>query len=233
METEHTVKSFDEELDRIDDLILEMGGLVETQLSQAAAALARRDTDLAARIITGDQRVDELERAIDTQAIRVIALRQPVAEDLRRVVSSFKIASNLERIGDLAVHIVERVPEVSSEFIRQFDFQKMGAIAKEMVQKSIQAFVNRDRELAEEVCDMDEELDAMHRAVFKKVSTEIRQADVNQTTQYIVSMSVSRYIERIGDHATRIAREVIYLVTGEIVRHSEGSFEKLIESLKD
>ncbi len=196
-------------------------------------ALMKCDNMGCSQIKLADGEIDASEVRLEEQCLIFLALQQPVAKDLRAIITILKINNDLERIGDLAVHIVERVPEVSSEFIRQFDFQKMGAIAKEMVQKSIQAFVNRDRELAEEVCDMDEELDAMHRAVFKKVSTEIRQADVNQTTQYIVSMSVSRYIERIGDHATRIAREVIYLVTGEIVRHSEGSFEKLIESLKD
>ncbi len=201
--------------------------------SLAMDALHDCDNLSCAQIKLADGEIDASEVRLEEQCLIFLALQQPVAKDLRVIITILKINNDLERIGDLAVHVVERIPEVNSDFVAQFDFQKMGAIAKEMVQKSIQAFVNRDRELAEEVVEMDEELDAMHRGVFKKVSTGIRSADVNETTQFIVSLSISRYIERIGDHATRIAREVLYMITGAIVRHSEGSFEKLIESLKD
>lgn len=207
-----------------DKVLKNFTGAMETLLS--AEDRIGEDIKLA------DGEIDASEVRLEEQCLVFLALQQPVARDLRTIITILKINTDLERIGDLAVHIFERVPEVNHVFLRDFRFEKMGGMAKEMVQKSIQAFVNQDRQLAEEVCEMDEELDTMHRAVFKKVSAEIRDADTD-TNQYIVAMSISRYIERIGDHATRIAREVLYLVTGEIVRHTEGSFEKLIQSLKD
>ncbi len=207
-----------------DKVLKNFTGAMETLLS--AEDRIGEDIKLA------DGEIDASEVRLEEQCLVFLALQQPVARDLRTIITILKINTDLERIGDLAVHIFERVPEVSHVFLRDFRFERMGGMAKEMVQKSIQAFVNQDRQLAEEVCEMDEELDTMHRAVFKKVSVEIRDAGTD-TNQYIVAMSISRYIERIGDHATRIAREVLYLVTGEIVRHTEGSFEKLIQSLKD
>ena len=207
-----------------DKVLKNFTGAMETLLN--AEGRIGEDIKLA------DGEIDASEVRLEEQCLVFLALQQPVARDLRTIITILKINTDLERIGDLAVHIFERVPEVSHEFLQDFRFERMGGIAKEMVQKSIQAFVNQNRQLAEEVCEMDEELDTMHRAVFKKVSAEIRDAGTD-TNQYIVAMSISRYIERIGDHATRIAREVLYLVTGEIVRHTEGSFEKLIQSLKD
>lgn len=200
--------------------------------SGAMDALMSSDKTVGEEIRLADGEIDASEVRLEEQCLVFLALQQPVAKDLRTIITILKINTDLERIGDLAVHISERIPEVHPDFLDNFRFEKMGLLAKEMVQKSIQAFVNKDRQLAEEVCDMDEELDAMHRAVFKKVSSEIRDADAD-ATQYIVAMSISRYIERIGDHATRIAREVLYLITGDIIRHTEGSFEKLIQSLKD
>ena len=195
-------------------------------------ALLSTDMKGSRDIKIADGEIDASEVRLEEQCLVFLALQQPVARDLRTIITILKINTDLERIGDLAVHIFERMPEIDQALLRDFHFEKMGMLAREMVQKSIQAFVNKDRRMAEEVCDKDEELDAMHRAVFKKVSAEIRHAEAD-ATQYIVAMSISRYIERIGDHATRIAREVLYLVTGEIVRHTDGSFEKLIQSLKD
>ncbi|MBC8524865.1 MAG: phosphate signaling complex protein PhoU [Chlorobium phaeobacteroides] len=179
-----------------------------------------------------EDEIDASEVRLEESCLVFLALNQPVARDLRSIITILKINTDLERVGDLSVHICERIAEVDQDFLRDFHFEKMGYVAKDMVQKSIQAFVNNDRKLAEEVCDMDEELDALHRAVFKKVSAEIRVGEMD-SNQFITALSISRYIERIGDHATKIAREVLYLVTGEIVRHVEGSFEKLIQSLKD
>ena len=198
----------------------------------AMEALLSSDAMVGENIKLADGEIDASEVRLEEQCLVFLALQQPVARDLRTIITILKINVDLERIGDLAVHVFERTPEVSYEFLKEFRFDNMGEVAKDMVQKSIQAFVNKDRKLAEKVCDMDEELDTMHRAVFKKVSVELREARAD-TNQYIIAMSISRYIERIGDHATRIAREVLYLITGEIIRHSESSFEKLIQSLKD
>ena len=198
----------------------------------ALKALLSADDRTMEDVRLADDEIDASEVRLEEQCLIFLALQQPVARDLRTIITILKINTDLERIGDLAVHIYERIPDVDAEFIANFRFGEMGAIAKEMVQKSIQAFVNKDRKLAEEVCFMDEQLDTMHREVFKRAASEIKLSGVD-TNQYIVAMSISRYIERIGDHTTRIAREVLYLVTGEIARHTEGSFEKLIQSLKD
>jgi phosphate transport system protein len=130
------------------------------------------------------------------------------------------------------VHIIERMPDLGREVMARYEFEKMGAATGGMVKKSIDAFVSRDKQLAEKVCSMDEEVDAMHSFVFKKVAEAMKSGTTN-TEQLLAVLSVSRYIERMADHATRIAQEVIYLVTGEIVRHSDDTFEKLIQSLKD
>lgn len=221
-----------EHIKELSNSLVILSDKVLKNFSLAMDALLNTDATGGSDIKLADGEIDASEVRLEEQCLVFLALQQPVAKDLRTIITILKINTDLERIGDLAVHIAERVPEIKEEILRNFHFEKMGILAKEMAQKAIQAFVNKDRQLAEEVCDMDEELDAMHRAVFKKVSAEIRyaEADVNQ---YIVAMSISRYIERIGDHATRVAREVLYLVTGEIVRHTEGSFEKLIQSLKD
>ncbi|ASQ90620.1 phosphate transport system regulatory protein PhoU [Prosthecochloris sp. GSB1] len=198
----------------------------------ALAAILSPDTRSLESARLADDEIDASEVRLEEQCLVFLALQQPVAKDLRTIITILKINTDLERIGDLALHIFERIPEVDTEFMATFRFDEMGSLAKEMVQKSIQAFVNKDRKLADEVCQMDERLDTMHREVFRRAASELKHS-AEDTTQFIVAMSVSRYIERIGDHATRIAREVIYLITGEIVRHTEGSFEKLIQSLKD
>lgn len=198
----------------------------------ALAAILSTDTRSLENARLADEEIDASEVRLEEQCLVFLALQQPVAKDLRTIITILKINTDLERIGDLALHIYERIPEVDSEFMGSFRFDEMGRIAREMIQKSIQAFVNKDRKLADEVCLMDEQLDTLHRDVFRRAANELKLSG-DDPAQLIVAMSISRYIERIGDHATRIAREVIYLVTGEIVRHNEGSFEKFIQSLKD
>ncbi|MBF0586162.1 phosphate signaling complex protein PhoU [Prosthecochloris sp. N3] len=179
-----------------------------------------------------ESEIDVNEVRLEEQCLAFLALQQPVARDLRKIITIVKINNDLERIGDLSMHICDRLADINPEVAEAFQFRLMGEKAKEMIQMSIQAFVNADRVMADEVLVMDEEVDAMHRAVFKKVAAELKSPDAD-TAQLILALSMSRYIERMGDHATRIAQEVIYLITGEIIRHTEGSFEKLIQSLKD
>jgi phosphate transport system protein len=159
-------------------------------------------------------------------------LQQPVARDLRTIVTIIKINDDLERIGDLAVHIIDRMPEISTEMLESLDFETMGVHAGEMVRKSIEAFVRRDRALAEEVCVLDEAIDIKHRKIFKQV-TEMIKFQGSETDELISALSISRYIERLADHATRIANEVIYLVTGVIVRHKECSYESFLDITKE
>ncbi|ARM31007.1 phosphate signaling complex protein PhoU [Prosthecochloris sp. HL-130-GSB] len=179
-----------------------------------------------------ENEIDINEVRLEERCLAFLALQQPVARDLRKIITIVKVNNDLERIGDLAMHIYDRVPDIDPDVIGEFGFQEMGEKAREMIQKSIQAFVNCDRILADEVLLMDEELDALHRSVFKIVASMLKEPGAN-SAQLILALSISRYIERMGDHATRIAQEVIYLITGEIIRHKEGSFEKLIQSLKD
>ncbi|NTU91995.1 MAG: phosphate signaling complex protein PhoU [Chlorobiaceae bacterium] len=195
-------------------------------------AVRHQDIQLAKQVRKVDDEINVAEVHLEEQCLAFLALQQPVARDLRTIVTIVKINDDLERIGDLAVHIIERMPDLGSEVMDRYDFDKMGQVAASMVRKSIEAFVNRDKHLADEVCKSDEQVDTMHRLVFRKVA-EAMKRDGSSTEQLLAVLSVSRYVERMADHATRIAQEVIYLVTGEIVRHSEDSFEKLIQSLRD
>jgi phosphate transport system protein len=221
-----------EHIRELSEVLVQLSDKVLQNFHAALDAVRRQDEQSARQIRLVDDEIDVAEVKLEERCLAFLALQQPVARDLRTMVTIIKINDDLERIGDLAVHIIERMPELDSGIMDKFDFEKMGRHAGEMVRKSIEAFVLRDRHLADRVREMDEDVDAMHRLVFKKVAEEMKQVSSN-TDQLLAVLSISRYIERMADHATRIALEVIYLVTGEIVRHSEGSFEKLIQSLKD
>lgn len=206
--------------------------MVLNNFDNALAAVRLQDLQAARKVKAGDDEINLAEVRLEERCLAFLALQQPVARDLRTIVTIIKIDDDLERIGDLAVHIVERMPDLGSDVMDHYEFDKMGDVASKMVRRSIDAFVDRDRHIADKVCSMDEEVDAMHRLVFRKVA-EVMKAGSSNTDQLLAVLSVSRYIERMADHATRIAQEVIYLVTGEIVRHSDDTFEKLIQSIKD
>lgn len=198
----------------------------------ALEAARQQDLQAARKIRQVDDEINLAEVRLEEQCLSFLALQQPVARDLRTIVTILKINDDLERIGDLAVHIIERLPELGPEIMDRYEFEKMGRVAGNMVMNSIEAFIDRDKHLADQVCKSDEEVDTIHRLVFRKVA-EAMKIEGSNTDQLLAVLSVSRYIERMADHATRISLEVIYLVTGEIVRHSEDTFEKLIQSLKD
>lgn len=221
-----------EHIKELSEALVQLSDKVLQNFYDALAAVQSLDEQQARKIRLVDDEIDSTEVKLEERCLAFLALQQPVARDLRTIVTIMKINDDLERIGDLAVHIIERMPELDVEMIRLFDFEAMGRIAGEMTTKSIKAFVDRDRFLADKVTAMDEEIDAMHSAVFKKVANLMKDPAAN-VDQLIALLSVSRYIERLADHATRIANEVIYLVTGEIVRHSDSSYEKLIQSLRD
>ena len=195
-------------------------------------AIKHKDVDSARRIRMVDKEIDMAEVDLEERCLAFLALQQPVARDLRTIVTIMKINDDLERIGDLAVHIIDRMPEISHDMLELFSFEKMGVHAGDMVKHSIEAFISKDRNLADEVCALDEEIDVMHRAAFKKVTKLMKSQDAN-VDELIAALSISRYIERMADHATRIAREVIYLLTGEIVRHKGDFYENLLESLDE
>jgi phosphate transport system protein len=212
--------------------LVQLSDKVLRNFYDALDAVRLKDAQAARKIRMVDDEINLAEVRLEEQCLAFLALQQPVARDLRTIVTIVKINDDLERIGDLAVHIVERMPELGAEVMDRYEFEKMGRVAGDMVRNSLEAFVNRDRHLADQVCKSDEQVDTMHRLIFRQVA-EAMKKDGSSTEQLLAVLSVSRYIERMADHATRIALEVIYLVTGEIVRHSEDSFEKLIQSLRD
>jgi len=215
----------------LSEALVQLSEKVLQNFSDALKAVRHQDEESARAIRLVDDEIDMTEVRLEERCLAFLALQQPVARDLRTIVTIMKINDDLERIGDLAVHIIERMPEINVEMLELFEFDHMGALAADMTRKSLEAFIAKDRFLADKVCALDEEIDSIHSSVFKRVALMMKDpaADVDQL---IALLSISRYIERMADHATRIAHEVIYLVTGEISRHSDSSYEKLIQSLK-
>ncbi len=221
-----------EHIKELSQILVQLSEKVLENFFLSLNAVKNKDVDSARRIRMVDKEIDIAEVDLEERCLAFLALQQPVARDLRTIVTIMKINDDLERIGDLAVHIIDRLPEISSQMLESFAFETMGVHAAVMVKQSIEAFVSKDRHLADEVCANDEEIDIMHRAAFKKVTKLMKEADAN-VDELIAALSISRYIERMADHATMIAREVIYLVTGEIVRHKGDFYENLLESLEE
>ena len=213
------------EIERLKKQLLTLGAEVEERLDLAVKAIDTRDQQLAKQIIKGDVEVDEIEVEVEEECLKVLALHQPVASDLRVIISVLKINNDLERIGDLAVDIAERAQFLATcrEIAFPFDFPAMSKKVKIILQKSLDAFVNLNEELANEVCSLDDEVDDLHSEMFTEVEKAITEHP-EDIQQLLCFSSVSRYLERIADHATNIAEDVIYLVKGEIVRHSKGIY---------
>ncbi|GAK57184.1 phosphate transport system regulatory protein PhoU [Candidatus Vecturithrix granuli] len=213
------------EIGKLKQQLLALGALVEERLNKSVKAVDKRDLELAQQIIEGDCEVDALEVDLEEDCLKVLALHQPVAIDLRLIMAVMKINIDLERIGDLAVDIADRARYFATheEVTLPFDFLGMSRKAQDMLQKSLDALVNLDIELARKVCAADDAVDDMHSSMFQKVEQAI-QAQPQYVEQFISYLSVSRYLERIADHATNIAEDVIYLVEGQIVRHSGGMY---------
>ncbi|MEI6756898.1 MAG: phosphate signaling complex protein PhoU [Chlorobium sp.] len=212
----------------LSQVLVQLSDKVLQNFFHSLHAVKHQDEQGARQIRAVDDEIDVAEVDLEERCLAFLALQQPVARDLRTIVTIIKINDDLERIGDLAVHIIDRMPQISPLMLDSFEFENMGVHAGEMVKKSIEAFVTKNRMLADQVCALDEEIDVMHRKVFKKVTSLMKSPD-SDVDQLIAALSISRYIERMADHATRIAHEVIYLVTGEIVRHKDGFYDNLIE----
>ncbi len=216
METGHIVKSFDEDLGQIESLLLEMGGLVETQISEAVHALTSRDVELGEKIRENDRRVDDLEVQINELTIRTLALRQPMAEDLRAVVTALKVAANLERIGDYAKNIAKRTSVLAqSPHIGSYGstIKRMSKLVQDMVRDVLDAYVARDSQTAEDLRMRDEEVDQLHNTLFRELLTYMME-DARNITPCLHLLFIAKNIERMGDHTTGIAEQVYYLVTG-------------------
>lgn len=212
---EHIVKAFDQELARLKSMIAEMGGLAEEQLGRALDALAQRNTELADAVIGQDQKIDALELALEQQATHVIAKRQPMALDLRQIMVAIRIASDLERIGDLAKNIAKRthaVPVVIAPRAMK-GVTRMGGLALEQLRRVLDAYAALDDETALEVWRSDEEIDAIYNSVFRELLTYMME-DPRTIGMATHLMFAAKNIERIGDHCTNIAENIYYLVQG-------------------
>lgn len=211
---------FDEELQRLKEKILKMGSMVEDAIKNSISALVDRDNALAIRVIDNDRLVNTLDVEIDEEAIRLIALRQPKAGDLRFITMAMKITTDLERMGDLAVNIAERALELNDEPILKpyIDIPKMRSIAQRMTQDALDAFVRKDKRLARDVIIRDDEVDDLKQVVLHELAFFMTQDPATVTRAMKISF-VATYLERIADHATNIAEMVIYLVDGRIIRH--------------
>ncbi|MCZ6721785.1 MAG: phosphate signaling complex protein PhoU [Alphaproteobacteria bacterium] len=225
MVSEHTVKSYDDELNRMSNTIMTMGGAVEVQLVQAIQALVRQDTELARATVEGDEKIDELEMEIDHQAMRLLALRQPMAVDLRMITSAPKISSDLERIGDYATNIANRA--VSLNEIGQvkplFTIPRMADFAQGMIKDVLDAYLSRDTEKARAVWLRDEELDEIYNGLFRELLTYMME-DPRSITPCTHLLFIAKNIERIGDHVTNIAETINFLVKGtrQLVERPKG-----------
>lgn len=210
------------ELAKLRDMLIRMGVLVEASIKDSVRSLVNRDSELARRVIAHDHEINCLDVQIDEECIKVLALTQPMASDLRFITTALKITADLERIGDNSVNIAERALELNEEPLLKpyVDIPHMGSIAQGMVRDAIDAFVNGDKKLALDVIMRDDEVDDLNEIVFQEL-TAIMTRD-SETVRRAVKISyVSKYLERIADHATNIAEMVVYLIEGKIIRHTE------------
>ncbi len=220
--SEHTVKVFDDEIGELRGLIAEMGGRAETAIDEAMTALVRGDVVLAAAVVAGDKRIDELETEVERLAVRIIALRAPMADDLREVVAALKIASVIERIGDYAKNIAKRVGTLAG--YRKIEpisvLPAMAQVAGEMVHDVLDAFAARDPELARRVCERDREVDDFYNSIFRALVTYMMEnPPVISTAAHL--LFVAKNLERIGDHATNVAEMVYFASTGNYMAERE------------
>ncbi|OGL00769.1 MAG: phosphate transport system regulatory protein PhoU, partial [Candidatus Rokubacteria bacterium RIFCSPHIGHO2_02_FULL_73_26] len=214
-------RHFHEELDALKQTLLAMGGLVEEQIRRVMRALIERDDDLAREVIERDQQVNAYDVEIDEKCVELLALHQPTAGDLRFITTAMKIVTDLERIGDQAVNIAQRAIELSREpqLKPYVDLPRMAERAERMVKESLDAFVSRDTGLARRVCAADSEVDALKEQIFRELLTYMME-DARTIPRAIRLILISRFLERVADHATNIAEMVIYLVESKMVRHT-------------
>jgi phosphate transport system protein len=235
MPKEHIVKSFDSELDNIETIIAEMGGVAEQQLAKAIEALLRRDADLARQVIADDVLLDRMERDLDTQAMTLLALRQPMAEDLRAVIAGLKTASNLERIGDYAKNVAKR-----SITLMQSDpvdgaprtISRMADLVRAMISNVLDAYMERDSDKAADVRARDQEVDQLHTSLFRELLTYMME-DPGNIMPCTHLLFIAKNIERMGDHATNIAEYVHFIAHGDIPQDERPKDDQTSQTMVD
>ncbi len=210
------------ELEKIKKKVLSLGALAEERVRMAAQAVASRDADIAEKIIRSDWEVDEMEVEIEEECLKLLALYQPVAVDLRFLVATIKINNDLERIGDEAVNIAERLQVIAKrpplKFV--FDYTPMAERVQAMLKMSLDALVNLDVDMALKVITMDDEVDEIQVQAYQQIKVAIKE-NPDRVSYLVNLMLISRHLERLADHSTNIAEEVIHLIEGEIVRHGK------------
>ena len=212
----HTVKAFDQDLDQLRASIAQMGGLAEAAIAEAMRALVDRDTEAANRVVETDKKIDALEAEVERNAVQLIALRAPMADDLREVVAALKIAGVVERIGDYAKNIAKRVHiiEGSSKIEPLSLLPEMARIVAEMVRNVLDAFAARDAQKAVAVCERDRSVDDFYNSIFRTLLTFMMESPHNITAATHL-MFIAKNLERMGDHATNVAEMVYFAATGE------------------
>ncbi len=213
-------RHFELELDQLRTMLVRMGSLVEEQIDFGVKALVEANTGLARIVMERDKKVDEFDNAIDQQCMRIFALTQPVAIDLRLLMAALKINNELERIGDIAVNLAERVEPLvqHAAFVRNTPLKEMAEAAREMVKGAIDSFVNNDPSLAKKVLQSDDFVDEVDRKTFNQMMQTMKESpELVEPASHIVILS--RHIERLADHATNIAEDVVFLVNAKIVKH--------------
>lgn len=213
-------KHFERELDVLKRDILTMGIMVEEAINQALRALSTRDADLAEQVIRGDEWVDARENKIDEECLKLLALYQPAASDLRFITAVMKINGDLERMADEAVNIAERAASLASlpRLAVDLPFDEMQGRVRTMVKESLDALVNRDAALARRVCGADDAVDELNRRNYRTL-LDVMRRDGESIERAVMLLSVSRFLERIADLATNVSEDVVYFVEGEVIRH--------------
>jgi phosphate transport system protein len=223
MTTTHIDKAYERELVELRDRLLEMGGLVEVAIANGVRAVIERDADLAQQVKTKDREINRMEVDVDGACRRILALRQPAASDLRFITTALKIVTDLERMGDLAVNIAERAMELSQApaLGPMHDLAKLADLSEAQLKLSLDAFVTRDVEKAEEVLNGDELLDALYLKIFNSLLA-LMMEDSRNIRRATSVMFAAKYLERFGDHATNLAEMVVYMVRGTDIRHPKS-----------
>ena len=215
---------FDQELAELKSVILKMGGLVQELISRSVEALKERDKNLAKSVIKDDVEVDKMELEIDDRCISLIAIRQPKAVDLRTIMTGLRIATDLERIGDLAEDIAERAIELAEQGLLKplIDIPEMARLSRAALQDVLEAFLDSDTAKARAVWEKEKQVDRLRDVIHAEL-LEIMSTDARTVPRAIPLLLVSRHLERIADHATNIAEDVIYMVEGRVVKHGGGN----------
>jgi phosphate transport system protein len=220
---ERVTRHFQEELESLQERLLAMGGLAEERVREAVQILSARDSTMVDRVIIGDEPINDLHIEIDARCFKLLALHQPMAADLRAIVAAVKINTDLERVGDLAVNIAE----AAKRYLQHppvkplIDIPRMGDIAQGMLRDALDAFVRRDVPLAEAVLADDDQLDGLKTQIFRELLTFML-SDPTTIEPALDLILISRHLERIGDHATNVAEDVIFMVSARDVRHHVG-----------